>query len=895
MKKKLCILLIAALLVPLNFSLSEGTASATRYAQGPNRHYGVKGWVGYNSDYVFYINDNALIRIDESGTETVLYTGSISCLLDCDEQYVYILWHWMDEKEFRSDEGELSGLTTAGLRVDCRTGQTSEIPQDFYDQRRIVDYLDGEPHQLPNGNTVVYTWSNLWERNDWALNITRVDGTQRKLTGASYAGNFDITDRYIFVWSDDESWDENDWATWTTSLIRYDLNGENPYPIPGLQNRYYTNIIPIGDSIYYAESQDEYDENFDWMTADNLGNVRITQLDMDGNVIARTHHAGSPSNGTGDIISVKDWLFIYDTTAGYGIWAEYCDKVQITTTSNNSLAPPGKGECPESAICGAQIALTWGAVSGATSYVLRWSFNGVDQPQMTGLKESKAVLTMPSTPGYAYINIYAVNDTGTWVQSIPLEYVIEVLPSAEEMRVFLENYMLYYRYKKLTIGGEIGLDKAITAFFKVNSNTSDVFGILKNGETLAKLLTNFGVNEGNLTSFLSTVGNGLEFDDSIFKVTGEVGFAKKFLELVLIQHDLEMIESYLLSGRLLINDDNPKNDVLKYVKWYKDTADTAFYLVIADKAILALINEGAKTGEPFMVFFKYFVKVASSFTGGTPSQKTVDEVKDAYETLCNYLIKYARIDAFANNNPYLMVKIACPVDVTIYRNNAVVLSSAALITESTIGSLAFLGDNGDVKAVTLYEEVDYQIELTGMDTGKMDLTLYFPQISELREFKQVPIVPGMVMTTEASSRADTLLHIDRNGDGTFEETLFASVSLTASERSERSNAETQQNFVIGSGTNTTLILAIASGVLALSMLTAFLVIVFKQKRINRARREYYAAYAANTQNRQRTPRYPDHQSTGSTLPPSKPSDYPPMSRQPRRRLIQEDDWRNHDS
>ncbi len=132
-----------------------------------------------------------------------------------------------------------------------------------------------------------------------------------------------------------------------------------------------------------------------------------------------------------------------------------------------------------------------------------------------------------------------------------------------------------------------------------------------------------------------------------------------------------------------------------------------------------------------------------------------------------------------NGKKYINIRVACPVDVTVTHNGET-LSSAEenLNTRASFGSLTFEaetesetdGDGEDrVKVLRLDESSDYEINIEGTGSGKMDYVISYPdeegKYTDVREFKKIPITKDTVISTGTRLSGETKMSVDADGDG----------------------------------------------------------------------------------------------------------------------------------
>ena len=127
------------------------------------------------------------------------------------------------------------------------------------------------------------------------------------------------------------------------------------------------------------------------------------------------------------------------------------------------------------------------------------------------------------------------------------------------------------------------------------------------------------------------------------------------------------------------------------------------------------------------------------------------------------------------NKQYIVIRIACPVDVSIETQDGI-LSSApkGISTLAPFGRLDFLGADNDIKMLCLEDWDNYSVKLNGTGTGTMDYTVRWfnadDTLADERTFNDVPITKDTVIQTNTDKNADTVLSIDVNGDSIIDET-----------------------------------------------------------------------------------------------------------------------------
>ena len=126
--------------------------------------------------------------------------------------------------------------------------------------------------------------------------------------------------------------------------------------------------------------------------------------------------------------------------------------------------------------------------------------------------------------------------------------------------------------------------------------------------------------------------------------------------------------------------------------------------------------------------------------------------------------------------PYTVIRVACPVDVTITRGNETLTSkSDELLTSTSFGRLDFIGKNDDIKMICIKDDTNYNVILNGTDTGKMDYSIRWydgdNSLIEEQYFNDVDISNSTVITTNTNKNENIMLNIDENGDGIIDKTI----------------------------------------------------------------------------------------------------------------------------
>lgn len=151
--------------------------------------------------------------------------------------------------------------------------------------------------------------------------------------------------------------------------------------------------------------------------------------------------------------------------------------------------------------------------------------------------------------------------------------------------------------------------------------------------------------------------------------------------------------------------------------------------------------------------------------GGTCSDgKALNWIYDVLESGASSVSSDAQ-----KGKSFIVVRIACPVDVTIENNGETLCSDAKnLSVQSSFGRLDILGGDDDVKMLCLDDEDNLPLNLRGTDKGTMDYEIRWfnedGKLIEKKTFSDVPISDGTLIQT-STDKDDAFLYVDKDGDG----------------------------------------------------------------------------------------------------------------------------------
>lgn len=158
-----------------------------------------------------------------------------------------------------------------------------------------------------------------------------------------------------------------------------------------------------------------------------------------------------------------------------------------------------------------------------------------------------------------------------------------------------------------------------------------------------------------------------------------------------------------------------------------------------------------------------YITVDTTHNGTVKNATAVQNICDILADRTN-----APTSAQLKNQGYIVIKIACPVEVVVEKNGEVLKSDKDDIQAITsYGVLDIFGDNADLKTMCL--DIDeYDIKLNATDKGTMDFTVRYynanDEIEKEYEFTDVSLTEGMLMNA-ITSKDEMNLNIDVDGDG----------------------------------------------------------------------------------------------------------------------------------
>jgi hypothetical protein len=147
-----------------------------------------------------------------------------------------------------------------------------------------------------------------------------------------------------------------------------------------------------------------------------------------------------------------------------------------------------------------------------------------------------------------------------------------------------------------------------------------------------------------------------------------------------------------------------------------------------------------------------------------------------------------------NGDPYIVARVACPVEVTVEQGGELLSSDGEdLSLTASFGRLDIIGADDEIKMLCL-DEGDYAVTLDGTDTGTMDYTLRRfdgeDNLTDERHFAGVPVTADTLIYTDTDPEA-TVLRVDADGDGDIDSTWTARANETRRVADGQQDPDTQ--------------------------------------------------------------------------------------------------------
>lgn len=190
---------------------------------------------------------------------------------------------------------------------------------------------------------------------------------------------------------------------------------------------------------------------------------------------------------------------------------------------------------------------------------------------------------------------------------------------------------------------------------------------------------------------------------------------------------------------------------------------------------------------------------------------------------------FAQIAEQLSGTRYTLIRVACPVDVTVVSDGEVLSSASDQTLTSSFGSVTLTsvgdgstsessqadgGDESDtsdkVKIVRIKQGSDFEVYVNGTGKGTMDYSISYMgadgKFTDERSFSGVPVSKGALIQSSTAQTDSTTLDIDSDGDGVVDERwrTTATGSVTKVAPSDVA-AHRMTALVVGVGTLTLLV------------------------------------------------------------------------------------------
>lgn len=269
----------------------------------------------------------------------------------------------------------------------------------------------------------------------------------------------------------------------------------------------------------------------------------------------------------------------------------------------------------------------------------------------------------------------------------------------------------------------------------------------------ASMLSDFSVNKSVLTNAVSNIwdGGGTNIEAGLAEARSMLGKSSARKKIIVLMSDGEP------------NDGKEGDDLVAYADELKDDGIIIYTLGFFEnmggyKSSAQLLMEGiASDGCHY--------EVASA-----------DDLVFFFEDVADQI----------NGQKYIYIRIACPVDVTVtYKGETLCSAEDDLNVRTDFGTLTFedneniSGEKQDdrIKVLRLKEGADYDVQIVGTGHGIMDYTIGFMDengdYSDFRRFENIKITRRTTIDTVAAVSKESVLKIDKDGDGKYDLKLRA--------------------------------------------------------------------------------------------------------------------------
>lgn len=173
-------------------------------------------------------------------------------------------------------------------------------------------------------------------------------------------------------------------------------------------------------------------------------------------------------------------------------------------------------------------------------------------------------------------------------------------------------------------------------------------------------------------------------------------------------------------------------------------------------------------------FFHSLSGDSKDFSAALMQQLT--NMKDGYHQVDkaeDLQFAFGDISENINIGSKIVINIACPVDVSVTYNGETLSSAESTYSDkASFGTLQLLGENKDIKVLSLDSDKKYDVDIRGTGEGTMDYSVnYFDEnekISDYRSFESVPIYNTTIINSNTDNSTNITLNVDNDGDGNID-------------------------------------------------------------------------------------------------------------------------------
>lgn len=289
--------------------------------------------------------------------------------------------------------------------------------------------------------------------------------------------------------------------------------------------------------------------------------------------------------------------------------------------------------------------------------------------------------------------------------------------------------------------------RASTKFIETILDENASIGIVTYDNS-ANMVSDFSVNKNSLKSVANNIGSGggTNIEAGLIKAQEMLSTSNAKKKIIVLMSDGEP------------NDGKVGDELISYADSIK--ADGTYIYTLG---FFESMGSGKSDAQVLME------KIASD--GCHYEVANADDLKFFFGDIADQI----------NGQKYIYVRIACPVDVKVTYNGETLRSDEDDTNERTsFGSLTFeenkngSEDGGDnrIKILRLKDGTDYDVQIEGNGSGKMNYTIGFMdetgKYSDMRKFSNLEISPKTQIDTVASNTFSTTLNVDSDGDGKYD-------------------------------------------------------------------------------------------------------------------------------